>query len=92
MKGMLGFASIRHPKVKSRSPTVNWETNNYIELTVDGEIVDRNRVLPPPDTPIIDERFKEGTINKALNFSDAPILAPRSQSLIDYPKETRTEK
>jgi hypothetical protein len=38
----------------------NWEKTIYIELIVDGEIVDLNRILLPPDTPIIDERFKEG--------------------------------
>jgi hypothetical protein len=27
---------------------------------VDGEIVDLNRIPLPPDTPIIDERFKDG--------------------------------
>jgi hypothetical protein len=32
----------------------------YIELAVDGNIVDLNRIPLPPDTPIIDERFKEG--------------------------------
>ncbi len=36
----------------------NWEDTIYIELIVDGEIVDLNRILLPPDTPIIDERFK----------------------------------
>jgi len=30
-----------------------------IELFVDGEVVDLNRIPLPPDTPIIDERFKE---------------------------------
>ena len=29
----------------------------YIELVVDGEIVDLNRIPLPPDTPIIDQRF-----------------------------------
>jgi hypothetical protein len=29
-------------------------------LIVDGEIVDLNRISLPPDTPIIDERFKDG--------------------------------
>ncbi len=38
----------------------NWEKTNYIELIVDGEIVDLNRIPLPADTPIIDERFKEG--------------------------------
>jgi hypothetical protein len=36
----------------------NWERTIYIELIVDGEIVDLNRFMLPPDTPIIDERFK----------------------------------
>ena len=31
------------------------------ELVVDGEIVDLNRIPLPPDTQIIDERFKDGT-------------------------------
>lgn len=29
----------------------------YLELVVDGEIVDLNRVPLPPDTPILDQRF-----------------------------------
>jgi hypothetical protein len=42
----------------------HWRTNaTFIELVVDGEIVDLNRIPLPPDTPIIDERFKDG-INK----------------------------
>jgi len=36
-----------------------WESTIYIELIVDGDIVDLNRILLPPDTPIIDERFEE---------------------------------
>lgn len=31
----------------------------YIELIVDGDIVDLNRIQLPADTPIIDERFSE---------------------------------
>jgi hypothetical protein len=31
----------------------------YIELIVDGQIVDLNRIPLPPNTPISDERFKE---------------------------------
>jgi hypothetical protein len=34
--------------------------STYIELIVDGEIVDLNRIPLPADTPIIDERFKDG--------------------------------
>jgi hypothetical protein len=36
-----------------------WEKTIYIELIVDGEIVDLNRIPLPADTPIIDERFKD---------------------------------
>jgi hypothetical protein len=36
-----------------------WEQTIYIELIVDGEIVDLNRIPLPADTPIIDERFKD---------------------------------
>ncbi len=35
------------------------ETTTYIELIVDGQIVDLNRIALPPDTPIIDERFQD---------------------------------
>lgn len=38
----------------------NWEKTIYIELIADGEIVDLNRIQLPADTPIIDERFKDG--------------------------------
>ena len=37
----------------------NWERTIYIEVIVDGEIVDLNRIKLPPETPIIDERFKD---------------------------------
>jgi hypothetical protein len=35
------------------------ESTTYIELIVDGQIVNLNRIPLPADTPIIDERFKE---------------------------------
>jgi hypothetical protein len=37
-----------------------WMNTTYIELAVDGKIVDLNRIPLPSDTPIIDERFKHG--------------------------------
>jgi hypothetical protein len=37
------------------------ERTIYIELIVDGEIIDLNRIPLPPDTPIIDERFPDTT-------------------------------
>ena len=36
-----------------------WMYTTYIELVVDGRIVDLNRIPLPGDTPIIDERFKD---------------------------------
>ncbi|HMF19127.1 MAG TPA: hypothetical protein VKE98_18095 [Gemmataceae bacterium] len=35
-------------------------SGTYIELVVDGKIVDLNRIPLPADTSIIDERFKDG--------------------------------
>ena len=37
----------------------NWEKTSYIELIVDGEIIDLNRIPLPANTPIIDERFTD---------------------------------
>jgi hypothetical protein len=39
---------------------VRWMNTTYIELVVDGNIVDLNRIPLPADTPIIDERFNGG--------------------------------
>jgi hypothetical protein len=41
-----------------------WMNTNYIDLIVDGSIVDLNRIPLPADTPIIDERFTD-ELNKA---------------------------
>ena len=38
----------------------SWINTTYIELVVDGDIVDLNRIPLPADTPIVDERFKDG--------------------------------
>ncbi len=38
---------------------VRWMWTTYIELVVDGDIVDLNRIPLPPDTAIVDERFKD---------------------------------
>jgi hypothetical protein len=40
-------------------PRSTWMWTTYIELVVDGEVVDLNRIPLPADTPIIDERFKD---------------------------------
>ena len=47
------------PIVDGKDAKGNWEQTIYIELIVDGEIIDLNRIQIPPDTPIIDERFAE---------------------------------
>ncbi|RLS53216.1 MAG: hypothetical protein DWH91_14905 [Planctomycetota bacterium] len=39
------------------NPREKWMNTTYIELVVDGQIVDLNRIELPADTPIIDERF-----------------------------------
>lgn len=49
------------PIVDGKDAKGNWEQTIYIELIVDGEIIDLNRIQLPPDTPIIDERFKGPT-------------------------------
>lgn len=36
-----------------------WMYTTYIELIVDGGVVDLNRIPLPADTPIVDERFEE---------------------------------
>jgi hypothetical protein len=44
--------------LNSAEGKTRWINTTYIELVVDGEIVDLNRIPLPADTPIIDERFK----------------------------------
>jgi hypothetical protein len=46
--------------INSTSVRDRWMYTTYIELVVDGNIVDLNRIPLPADTPIIDERFKDG--------------------------------
>jgi hypothetical protein len=43
----------------------NWDKTIYIELIVDGEIIDLNRIPLPADTPIIDERFSKNSEESA---------------------------
>ena len=50
-----------HTPPKGQAPIAdakNAERSIYIELIVDGDIVDLNRILIPSETPISDERFK----------------------------------
>ena len=41
------------------NPRMRWMNTNYVELVVDGKIVDLNRIPLPADTPIVDERFDD---------------------------------
>jgi hypothetical protein len=43
----------------SENGRVRWMYTTYLELIVDGAIVDLNRIPLPADTPIIDERFRD---------------------------------
>jgi hypothetical protein len=49
------------PIADAKQVNGRWEKTVYIELIVDGEIIDLNRIPLPPDTPVIDERFQDGT-------------------------------
>ena len=46
------------PRAQADDPATS-QPSTYIELVVDGELIDLNRIALPPDTPIIDERFKK---------------------------------
>jgi hypothetical protein len=45
------------PLAGQTDPRVSWLRSTFIELVVDGSVVDLNRIALPADTPIIDERF-----------------------------------
>ena len=52
------------PIADGKDANGNWEKTVYIELIVDGAIIDLNRIPLPADTPIIDRRFKEDTTKR----------------------------
>ncbi|TWU02496.1 hypothetical protein [Stieleria varia] len=54
-------APIEGYPAESRS---RWQWTNYIELVVDGQIIDLNRIQLPANTPIVDERFKAEKTNE----------------------------
>jgi hypothetical protein len=47
------------PFEKEKPRGFMYRARTEIELVVDGTIIDLNRILLPPDTPIIDRRFQE---------------------------------
>jgi len=52
-------AEPRGPIEGAKSVKDRWLWTTWIELVVDGQIVDLNRIELPPDTPIVDQRFEE---------------------------------
>ena len=52
------------PVADAKSIDGNWERTIYIELVVDGKVVDLNRIPLPSDTPIIDERFNDDMMER----------------------------
>jgi hypothetical protein len=52
-------AQPEEPKAGTTDLRIRWMWTNYIELVVDGKIVDLNRTPLPADTPIIDMRFTD---------------------------------
>jgi hypothetical protein len=61
---------------------VRWMNTTYIELAVDGVIVDLNRIPLPADTPIIDERFS-GKVVAALETATEKEEFPVSPGAIE---------
>ena len=59
------------------------ERTIYLELIVDGEIIDLNRISLPPDTPIVDERFKprDGSPPKRAQSQPSDSGASRIEAL-----------
>jgi hypothetical protein len=47
------------PRPGDMDVRTKWSNTTYIELAVDGDIVNLNRIPLPSDGPVIDERFKE---------------------------------
>jgi hypothetical protein len=61
------LANPEAPIPGQQNPRVTWMNTSYIELVVDGDIVDLNRIPLPADTPIIDERFKAPNGQSGVN-------------------------
>ncbi len=55
----VGSQEAEEPVPGDRSVRSKWQKTSFIELVVDGKIVDLNRIELPANTPIVDERFKE---------------------------------
>lgn len=49
----------RRPIENVSNPRTHWMNATTIELVVDGDVVDLNRIRLPSDGPIVDERFEK---------------------------------
>jgi hypothetical protein len=61
-------------------PRATWMYTTFIELIVDGNVVDLNRIPLPPGTPIVDERFEreenKAPTNKTAAASETGSVGP----------------
>jgi hypothetical protein len=57
-----------------------WMNTTYIELVVDGLVVDLNRIQLPADTPIIDQRFDTDKMNAKAKKLPEPRNRPDETS------------
>jgi hypothetical protein len=75
-----------------RNPRETWMYATFIELIVDGDIVDLNRIPLPPRTPIVDERFQQGEnkspTNKAAPAPEADVKLMEELAEWTYPGST----
>ena len=55
----VGSQEPEEPVPGDRSVRSKWQKATFIELVVDGQIVDLNRIELPANTPIVDERFRK---------------------------------
>jgi len=58
--GSEGKVEAEQPLPGNANDPQRWMWTKYLELIVDGKIVDLNRIKLPENTPIIDRRFEEG--------------------------------
>jgi len=61
-----------------------WRARLDIELIVDGNIVDLNRVPLPPDTPIIDKRFSAEPKAAAASIDDSAEAKPSVRAAPEF--------
>jgi hypothetical protein len=67
------------PVPGQNNPRTTWMNTSFLELIVDGDVVDLNRIALPEGTPVIDERFKEQR-NKAAGAGEKSAAAPTDAS------------